>query len=838
MKSTSHWLIFCIASGLLAMTTLVPFLWRSTDQFVRLVNNPDRQRMSDQQPVDSVLTDSRTDPASPHQLGQIPRQQQLVVIPISATRSPAEIESHYPLAPVPSDSPQWIPAAFADPQHTVSGASRTELLVSTDPASLQLTSTVPWRESVAGVVSPQFISVLARTELEQVEAAHAWKEARWPYPAALVEQLAGLCQSAASIEWNDQLKNQLQELCQLSSLADDSSATILLDISQSVAAAPAASDTSQDPVSQLAYQQLVDSLNRRLQVWLLLQRASLPTAGPQAERLPDNKQLLADIHQRLDGADSRQGWLTYLMLDQLDSQLTGESVEQAELRELAGTILQRITSADLTALQQKMLAEPVFARLDQRLRRIACEPVSYKLMLVALEKLEQTGSRRAAQHLAGDCQQLRWSPSPDLAQLSRLLETTYRQGNIQLSVSESLINRLLPNPAEQTSPIDSQIMGIQTSGQATTRAGLKILLLPDESRWHIGIEANGVIQSQTRSQSGGATFINNGESTFRVKSQLLISQQQLQVTPAIAEVESNSELADIKTEYDSMPLLGGIARNMARNQYRKKSRGSVEQLKREVAQATENALNQQITERLGQVDQFYRQQWLTPLDRLELAPTVVAMQTRDERLQVQYRIASQQQLAGYGRQPELPAGSLMHLRMHESAINNLLDQFELNGRRASLPELWNHVGTVLGTELAVPEELPENVVVELASGSAVRVRFQDGQFQLQLNIRSLDRKQEALWRNFSIVAAYRPDAEGTMIRDGHLSVIGKSIRLGDRVALQGIFNKVFSRLRPIRVLDQQLVDQLDAAEAMIGQAVIQHGWLSVAVVDRPAQSAE
>ena len=77
-----------------------------------------------------------------------------------------------------------------------------------------------------------------------------------------------------------------------------------------------------------------------------------------------------------------------------------------------------------------------------------------------------------------------------------------------------------------------------------------------------------------------------------------------------------------------------------------------------------------------------------------------------------------------------------------------------------------------------------------------------------------------------------------MIRDGHLSVIGKSIRLGDRVALQGIFNKVFSRLRPIRVLDQQLVDQLDAAEAMIGQAVIQHGWLSVAVVDRPAQSAE
>ena len=334
MKSTSHWLIFCIASGLLAMTTLVPFLWRSTDQFVRLVDNPDTQRMSNQQPVDSVLTDSQTDPASLRQPGQIPSQQQLVVIPTSATRSPAEIESHYPLAPVPSDSPQWIPAAFADPQQTVTSVSRTELLVSTDPASLQLTSTIPWRESLAGVVSPQFISVLARTDLEQVEAAHAWKEARWPYPAALVEQLAGLCQSAASIQWNDQLKNQLQELSQLSSLADDSSATILLDISQSVAAAPAASDTSQDPVSQLAYQRLVDSLNRRLQVWLLLQRASLPAAGPQAERLPDNKQLLADIHQRLDGADSRQGWLTYLMLDQLDSQLTGESVEQAELREL------------------------------------------------------------------------------------------------------------------------------------------------------------------------------------------------------------------------------------------------------------------------------------------------------------------------------------------------------------------------------------------------------------------------------------------------------------------------------------------------------------------------
>ena len=314
----------------------------------------------------------------------------------------------------------------------------------------------------------------------------------------------------------------------------------------------------------------------------------------------------------------------------------------------------------------------------------------------------------------------------------------------------------------------------------------------------------------------------------------------IQANPAVARVEIDSRLVNFKTDYDDMPLLGGLARNMARNQYRKGTRTTEKQLQQELARHSEQKLDQRVDQQLESVRETYQRRWLEPMNRLQLSPLAVTMVTRDDKLMMDYRIASRQQLAGFGVRPTIPADSLFQLQLHESAINNLLENLELDGRRDNLPNLWQQISSSLGMDTVdIPGEVPADVIVELAPVSAVHVRFEAGLLRLQVNLRELRQGNRTSWRNFSIVAQYRPgeaSTQGSLVRDGHLNVIGRSIRLGDRIVLQGIFNKVFSRARPIRILTEDLVNHPALADTHVNHHVVDNGWLSIAVGTAPSLS--
>ena len=271
----------------------------------------------------------------------------------------------------------------------------------------------------------------------------------------------------------------------------------------------------------------------------------------------------------------------------------------------------------------------------------------------------------------------------------------------------------------------------------------------------------------------------------------------------------------------------GIRRDLAVTPLTKK------QLQQDLARPSEQKLDQRVDQQLESVRETYQRRWLEPMNRLQLSPLAVTMVTRDDKLMMDYRIASRQQLAGFGIRPTIPADSLFQLQLHESAINNLLENLELDGRRDNLPNLWQQISSSLGMDTVdIPGEVPADVIVELAPVSAVHVRFEAGLLRLQVNLRELRQGNRTSWKNFSIVAQYRPgeaSTQGSLVRDGHLNVIGRSIRLGDRIVLQGIFNKVFSRARPITILTQDLVQQPALADTQITHHVIENGWLSIAI---------
>ena len=95
------------------------------------------------------------------------------------------------------------------------------------------------------------------------------------------------------------------------------------------------------------------------------------------------------------------------------------------------------------------------------------------------------------------------------------------------------------------------------------------------------------------------------------------------------------------------------------------------------------------------------------------------------------------------------------------------------------------------------------------------------------------------WRNFILTASYRPAMDqltASLYRDGHLQFEGKHLRLGDRVALQGIFNKALPRTRPVNIFNKGIAEHDRLQDLTVSQFVVRDTWIGVAI--GPRKTAE
>jgi hypothetical protein len=210
-----------------------------------------------------------------------------------------------------------------------------------------------------------------------------------------------------------------------------------------------------------------------------------------------------------------------------------------------------------------------------------------------------------------------------------------------------------------------------------------------------------------------------------------------------------------------------------------------------------------------------------------------------------YRLAGQHQLAAHTPRPVTPAGSVFHLQAHESAVNNLFDQLDWEGRRANVRELHQEIAALFRLPAKeLPEDLPDDVFIKFAGETPLRVAFQQGRVTLQLALAELS-QGSSRWKDFTVRVHYRhaadlPDAD--LVRDQYVELLGKRLHLRDQIALRGIFSRVFSQSKPIQLVSRGLRTDPRLAGLQIDQLVIGDGWLSVSLgetvtADKPRHDA-
>lgn len=456
--------------------------------------------------------------------------------------------------------------------------------------------------------------------------------------------------------------------------------------------------------------------------------------------------------------------------------------------------------------------------------------------LEAYEK-QPTGPR--GRRIAIASQRFASASTAEGAQLAATINENYRNANIRFALSSELIERLLPTPEPTRSPVRDRIAGAPVRGQSVTRTKLGVALIPDEQAWRLGLEARGVVSSDTVSDGGAARLRSRGETNFVARKLIVVGANGVSAAPAVASARAQSRLMGISSSYDSVPLVGSYIRSTARDRYGMARRRATGQVQVRVEKQVRKALDTRTAPAIDRLEQRYANSVVERAAALGLDVTPLEMRTTEKRIISRVRLANSEQLGSHTPRMRAPSNSLLSFQLHESAVNNTIEGLGLSNAKLTATELRERIRDRLQVEESETPEEEERAVFWFAKNDPVRVRFVDGRVQMTMAINEMvvaGRRHRA----FKVHTFYRPESTGlkpTLVQDGTPQIEGR-MRTASRLHLHGVLGKMLGESRRItleRALKPEVAEKLQGIST--SQFVIEDGWLGWAIAPEQASVA-
>lgn len=682
----------------------------------------------------------------------------------------------------------------------------------------------------------------------------------WSVPQSLLDQLDDLATERATRAWateTQQLIAQLMRDIPSDSQRNDAARQADTLVHLQSQAAQVESMAARLRIAALArtLRRAGHALNRRLAVWgHIVHHAALPAAASlplDREGLRNRKDLLSRLdalEATIDTGEVGEAWREYLLLDGLRHWPTTGNVSQASLgqrkpsAEVASKILlhkamQRIDNRSLSSSQREFLASKPVSALRAELRRLTADSVDVPHLLQLLERYEATTLASDARHLARARTDLTLAQTDAWQPLAGRLNAHYRNANCRIAITEKLLNLMIPQRDPECNPIDDTVLGIPVSGESVTVSDVSIGLIPDPRRILLSLDVTGQIAAETYSSSGPATFHNTSQSIYRASKPIEFDLSGLHLYPAEVAVSNQMRLRSLETDFDDIPLIGSIVQNIARTQHAKSQPAAQREVKWKIGRKAQRKIDFEADTRLGHVSQRMKERILAPLDEMDLKPTMVSTVTTNQRIVMRLRLADDDQLGAHTPRPRALANSLASLQVHQSVLNNLLQQLDLDNHTFTMSAFASHISKRLHLEEPwTVDTASRNVQITFAKNDAADVHFENGRVAITLSIARLHKSRKS-WRNFQIRAYYRPDVEGLrlrLIRDGIIHLMGPRRSTTDQIALRGVFNRIFSERRPLNLTPARLQDGPQFKGLTISQCLIDDGWIALALGHTPS----
>jgi hypothetical protein len=670
----------------------------------------------------------------------------------------------------------------------------------------------------------------------------------WPRPHTLLEWLERVADEPMYTDWAEQTASQIRELTTERRPSASRSQELLDEVRAAVAPIQSFIDAADDERLQSQLRRARYALNRRLDLWQLAHDATRDSYDRLASRAPLDQLALSPkpIAPLVDEAvqevrafteQHRNGatWERFLRLSDLDALAVDQPTDDQQptrRRAAAHQVLVRLAQVSYRKQFIPVAQNPAIGQLREALRHWASETVDARELLEHIELYENYGLPSNARQIALHYQRLAFAPETRDNQLGNQLARHYRNANVRMAVSSELLNRLLPEPSTITEPIDDYIGGVPSYGISSTKTKLRLRLVPDARRLHMVLEARGTVESESESDAGFATLYSEGTSRFAARKTIVADRQQIQTMPAIAQAESDNELVDIFTRMESIPLFGSLADNIVRAQRDRRYEEVVSEVEQMVAEKAKRRLDEEVATRTKNATTKLREKIALPLKQYGLDPTTISLQTTDKRVIMRHRLAGYEQLGAHTPRPRAPSDSLISWQIHQTALNNALENLQLAGKTFDIASLhaWIHerIGRKPGK---IDEDIPKDVELMFPARDVLRVTCDGGQVTITLVFRKLSRGRRS-WTNFGVRTHYAPQIVGRqvkLVRQGSFEIVSRKYGSKPQILLRSIVARMLNETKELDLVPTKIAGDDRIADLAVTQLDIVDGWIAMAL---------
>ena len=241
-------------------------------------------------------------------------------------------------------------------------------------------------------------------------------------------------------------------------------------------------------------------------------------------------------------------------------------------------------------------------------------------------------------------------------------------------------------------------------------------------------------------------------------------------------------------------------------------------------------MDSEAEQRAAQARQRFQTKLVDPLRRLQVNPVPLDMQTTEKQLVTRWRLAGHHQMAAFTPRPRALDDSMANVQIHQSAVNNVIEQLKLAGQRRDLRDFYEYLARQLGFDAVhVPDALPQGVTIQLADEEPLKIQLHQGRMTITIKVAQLTRGSR-VWRDFIVRSHYHPVRNGLaaeLVRDHSIELIGRGLGLRKQIALRGVFTKVFDRNRPFPMIHPQLANDARLSDLEIRQFNVHEGWIGL-----------
>lgn len=669
----------------------------------------------------------------------------------------------------------------------------------------------------------------------------------WPVSELLNQELDYLAKFEITSKWAEQTRELLDELAMISVDRPEYASSVIRKIGLSIN--DVESIIRSIPRSNLRsreWQELYSAisrtklrLQRRYMLWATINNHILKEGGRTENQLSASAVLNAIqiSTNNLSASTGDPAWNDFLLLDKVEKVFAEDKYKDVHREAIARKILARATSPSLTESQYQFVRQVMGEDLIEQLQDAATSPVDYGQLLSEIEEFEADPHGANAYSFNSQYLNLYFSRQAESRVLADTIDTVYRNANIRIAISDDMINRSIPQMPATREPVTDRILGAQVFGNNHIQNRLHVKLQPNEENLYLKLLTSGNVFSRTRAHASGFIFHNTNQSNFQGASDIVVSKTGVTANSAKVHASTQQNLVGIRSNFDNIPIFGWAARSIAEKQQRSQAPTAKRLVEEKLVNLTRSRVDKELAQKLGEAQALFMQRILQPLNALELEPTAIGLRTTPNEVQIRCRLASRDQMSAFTARPlELPQ-NLLNIQIHDSAINNVLNKLDINGKKFTAREFAAYVSDLMASsDGTLPIEIPEkhNAKFTFASRDALHITFEDNVVKVSLNLKRLTLGTSSQWKNFSVHAWYIPQFEGQNIQfvldvEKGISVAGDRLSIADQIALRTIFNSIFPEIRSLPPISQTLPQHVPSHDLVVSQLVFSHGWMGLSI---------